>query len=198
VYADLWNIVKRRWTMSFTPAFEIGIWNAWVFMLFIFLCIILTVRIFKNDVGKKIAHGEEERKYSLFVAFSFLILLIYSIFLPMKLGTIWFYTGLTIYLLGLIICTVAVANVAATPLGEPFTKGVYHYSRNALSFGMLLIFLGIGVASASWVFLLITAVLTVITHLMIRVEERTCLKKFGDAYREYMKSTPRWIGIPKL
>jgi protein-S-isoprenylcysteine O-methyltransferase Ste14 len=183
--------------MSFTPAFEIGIWNAWVFMVFIFLCIILTVRIFKNDVGKKIAHGEEERKYNLLVASLFFILLIYSIFLPMKLGTIWFYTGLVIYLLGLIVCIVAVANVAATPMGEPFTKGVYHFSRNALSLGMLLIFLGIGVASASWLFLLIAAVLIIITHFMILVEESSCLKKFGDPYREYMKRTPRWIGIPK-
>jgi protein-S-isoprenylcysteine O-methyltransferase Ste14 len=189
--------MKRRCIMSAIPTFEIGIWNAWIFMVFIFLCIILTVRIFKNDVGKKIVHGEEERKYNLFVALFFFILLIYSIFLPMKLGTIWFYTGLTIYLLGLIVCTITIANVAATPLDEPFTRGVYHYSRNALSLGMVLIFLGIGLASASWLFLLIAAVLTVITHFMILVEERSCLKKFGDAYREYMNKTPRWIGLPK-
>jgi len=29
------------------------------------------------------------------------------------------------------------------------------------------------------------------------VEERFCLEKYGDAYREYMNRTPRWIGIPK-
>jgi protein-S-isoprenylcysteine O-methyltransferase Ste14 len=183
--------------MSITPVFEIGIWNAWVFMVFIFLCIILTVRIFKNDVGKKIAHGEEERKYNLLVALFFFILLIYSIFLPMKLGTIWFYTGLAIYLLGLTVCTVAVANVAATPLGEPFTKGVYQYSRNALSLGMLLIFLGVGVASASWLYLLLSVMIMIITHFMVLAEERSCLNKFGDSYREYMNKTPRWIGIPK-
>jgi len=28
-------------------------------------------------------------------------------------------------------------------------------------------------------------------------EERFYLKKYGDAYREYMNRTPRWIGIPK-
>jgi protein-S-isoprenylcysteine O-methyltransferase Ste14 len=32
---------------------------------------------------------------------------------------------------------------------------------------------------------------------MILVEERTCLNKFGNAYREYMDRTPRWLGIPK-
>jgi protein-S-isoprenylcysteine O-methyltransferase Ste14 len=28
-------------------------------------------------------------------------------------------------------------------------------------------------------------------------EERFCLKEYGDAYREYMNRTPRWIGITK-
>ncbi len=182
--------------MSLIPAFEIGVLNAWILIVLIFLYILLTVRIFQN-VGEKIDHGEEEKKYSKYVALFFFILLIYSIFLPLKLGTVWFYTGLAIYLLGLIICTIAIANIAATPEGEPFTKGVYRYSRNALSLGMIVVFIGVGIASASWLFLLLLAILTVITHLMILVEERTCLNKFGEAYREYMKRTPRWIGIPK-
>jgi len=183
--------------MSLIPDLRLGLWNAWIIMLFIFLYIVLTINIFKNDVGKKIAHGEEERKYSICVALFFFILLIYSIFLPLKLGTMWFYTGLSIYLLGLIVCTIAIAGVAATPLGEPFTQGVYHYSRNPLSLGMLLIFLGIGVASASWLYLLLSAMIMIITHFMVLVEERSCLNKFGDSYREYMNRTPRWIGIPK-
>jgi len=184
--------------MSLAPAFEIGVWNAWILMLFIFLYIILSVQIFKKDVGKKIAHGEEEKKFGMFVALFFFILLIYSIFLPLKLGTIWFYTGLAIYLLGLIICTIALANVAATQLGEAFTKGIYSYSRHPLSLGMILIFVGVGVASASWLYLLLSAIITVITHFMVVIEERSWLNKFGDTYREYMNRTPRWIGIPKL
>jgi len=183
--------------MSLIPGFELGLWNAWILFLLIFLYIIVTVKIFKNDVGKKIAHGEEERKYSMSVALFFFILLIYSIFLPLRLGTIFFYAGLSIYLLGLIVCTIAIANVAATPLGRPFTRGVYHYSRNPLSLGMLLIFLGIGVASASWLYLLLSAMIMIIAHFMVLVEERSCLNKFGDSYREYMNKTPRWIGIPK-
>ena len=182
--------------MSAIPAFEIGVWNAWILMVFIFLYILLTVRIFK-DVGKKIAHSEEETKFSKYVALLFFILLVYSGFLPLKLWSIWFYTGIVIYLLELIVLTIAVVNIAATPEGKPFTKGVYHYSRNALSLGMILVFIGIAIASASWLFLLLLAILTVITHLMILVEERTCLNKFGEAYREYMNRTPRWMGIPK-
>jgi len=182
--------------MSLIPAFEIGVWNAWILMVIIFLYIILTVQMFKG-VGEKMAHGGEEKRFSKYVALLFFILLIYSIFLPLKLWSMWFYIGLLLYVLSMIVLTITVANIAATPKGEPFTKGMYRYSRNALSLGMILVFIGIGIASASWLFLLISAVLTVITHFMILVEERTCLNKFGEAYREYMNRTPRWLGIPK-
>ena len=182
--------------MSFMPAFKIGLWNAWILTCIVFLYVFLSGQVSKN-VGKKIAHGEEEKKLSAYVAASFSVLVIYSIFLPLKLGTTWFYIGLSIYLLGMILDTITLVNVAHTKLGEPFTTGAYRYSRHPLSLGMMLIFTGIGIASASWLFLLISAILMVITHFMIIIEERSCLKKFGDAYRAYMIRTPRWFGLPK-
>ena len=181
--------------MSLIPAFEIGVWNAWILAIVFLLYVSLPTQIFK-DVGKKMAHGEEEKIHA-FVLLFFFLLLIYSIFLPLKLGTIWFYTGLSIYLLGLIILTIALANVATTPLGEPFTKGMYRYSRHPLSLGMSLTFLGSGIASASWLYLLLSAILTVMMHFMVVIEERSTVKKYGDAYRKYMNKTPRWIGVPR-
>jgi protein-S-isoprenylcysteine O-methyltransferase Ste14 len=181
--------------MSLIPAFEIGVWNAWIFMVIVFLCVFLSQTV--KGVGEKIAHGEEEKKLSIIVGLFSIILSIYSVFLPLKLSTAWFYAGLSIYVLGLIILAVAVANVAATPPGEPFTRGTYHYSRNALSLGMFFTFIGAGIASASWLYLLLSVILIIITHFMIIIEERSCLVKFGDAYREYMNRTPRWLGLPK-
>ena len=181
--------------MSLIPAIEIGVWNAWILTIFIFLCVFVSQII--KGVGEKIAHSEEENKLNKYVALISILMVIYSIFLPLRLGTIWFYTGLSIFLLGLIVLTITVVNIAATPKGEPFTKGVYRYSRNPLSLGMLFTFLGIGIASASWLFLLLSAIIAVITHFMIFTEERSCLKKFGDSYRKYMDKTPRWIGVPK-
>jgi protein-S-isoprenylcysteine O-methyltransferase Ste14 len=53
------------------------------------------------------------------------------------------------------------------------------------------------IASASWLFLLLSAILIVISHFLAITEESATAKKFGDAYREYMNKTPRWLGIPK-
>lgn len=121
----------------------------------------------------------------------------YSVFLPLQLGTAWFYAGFTIYLVGMIFFTLATLIFTASPKGEVVTKGVYRISRNPMDFGWSLVFIGTGLACASWVFVLCAVVFMVIMQRLVVFEEAMCLGEFGRAYREYMDRTPRWIGIPK-
>ena len=182
--------------MSLIPAFEIGVWNAWILAAVLLLPAYIPVLTLK-DFAKKMGQGEHYGKIEIFMNVLVIILMICSIFLPLKLGTAWFYTGLFIYLLGLIILTITVVNVASTPLGKPFTKGVYRYSRNPGYISQVIVFVGIGIASASWFYLLLSAILIVLTYFLVAIEERMTLDKLGNAYREYMSRTPRWIGRPK-
>ena len=182
--------------MSLIPAFEIGIWNTWILAIVFLLLVYIPVLTLK-DFNKKMGQSEHYGKIETLMTILFFILMICSIFLPLKLGTAWFYTGLFIYLLGLIIVTITIVNVASTPLGKPFTKGVYRYSRNPMYLCMIIVFVGIGIASASWFYLLLSAILIVLTYLLVAIEERVTLDKLGDAYREYMNRTSRWIGMPK-
>ena len=88
-------------------------------------------------------------------------------------------------------------NIATGPLDKPITRGLYRYSRHPMYIAMALLFVGASIASASW-FLLVLSVLLIITHFYNAIsEERECLKVYGNAYREYMNKTPRWIGIPR-
>ena len=65
-------------------------------------------------------------------------------------------------------------------------------------FSGLLIFLGIGIASFSWIYVLIIIIWLILIHVRgITEEESECLKKYGKAYREYMNKASKWIGIPK-
>jgi len=122
---------------------------------------------------------------------------IYSIFLPLKLGTVWFYVGLPITLIGLIIGVIVILNWAASPRGEPVTNGLYRYSRHPMYVTAFIFFLGVSIATASWVFLLFTILLIAASFYFAPLEEQSCLDKYGAAYREYMERTPRYIGIPK-
>jgi protein-S-isoprenylcysteine O-methyltransferase Ste14 len=58
-------------------------------------------------------------------------------------------------------------------------------------------FLGVSIATASWVFLLFTVLLIAASFYFAPVEEQSCLERYGDAYRKYMDSTPRYIGTLK-
>ena len=121
----------------------------------------------------------------------------YSVFLPLKLGTAWFFAGLAVYIMGFFIFSAALFSIATTKPGEPFTTGMYRYSRHPMALGTLLPMIGAGIASASLHFLLLAVVLTVISHFAAIIEERATVVKYGDTYEKYMANTPRWIGLPK-
>jgi protein-S-isoprenylcysteine O-methyltransferase Ste14 len=110
---------------------------------------------------------------------------------------VWFYLGLAIFLLGFILYMILSKDVFDTLPDEPFTRGIYRYSRHPMYLTGSLIFVGGGIALASWVFLLLSVVYIIMLPLFVAAEENFCLEHYGDAYREYMNRTPRWIGIPK-
>jgi protein-S-isoprenylcysteine O-methyltransferase Ste14 len=191
--------------MSLVPAFEIGVWNAWILMLYIPLHPLIMILIDKlvgtGEIFKKMetpVFSKTERILNIFSSFVLLFgLFIYSIFLPLQLETAWFYIGLGLSVLGVVIWTMAIVNIVNIPLGEPWNKGLYRYSRHPMTLAGYLIFIGAGIASASWIFLLFSILYVVLSAIPTIAEERFCLEKFGTAYREYINRTPRWIGIPK-
>lgn len=121
---------------------------------------------------------------------------VYSVFLPLKLGTGWLYSGLVVYAVGLVVSVMATHSFAATPIGEPVTGGIYRVSRHPVYLSGFLVYLGIGLAGASWVVLLCAVLWIVLWCLVVPAEERLLVDRYGQAYREYMRRTPRWIGRP--
>jgi protein-S-isoprenylcysteine O-methyltransferase Ste14 len=193
--------------VSLIPVFELGLWNAWIFTVPFLLVTLLSMLL----MMKKGAPGGPVRavqracksKTTLLVASLSKIIyfpaVIYSVFLPLKLGTIWFYVGLPITLIGLVGSIVVLVDWANIPAGQPVTRGIYRYSRHPMYVTGVFIFLGVSILSASWVFLLFTIIFGVgVTRpYFVKVEEAQCLGHYGAAYREYMDRTPRWMGLPK-
>jgi protein-S-isoprenylcysteine O-methyltransferase Ste14 len=183
--------------MSLVPEFGIGIWNAWIFSI-VYTLLVYIPTLISKDYSKKMGQGEHYGKPEILMTVICYILMIFPVVLPLKLGTLWFYVGLAIYLLGLFISAIAIQNVVSTPPGKPFVKGIYRYSRNPGYLGQIIVYAGIGIASASWLYLLLTLILIIATFSLISVEEWVTLEKFGESYRQYMNKTPRWIGISKI
>jgi protein-S-isoprenylcysteine O-methyltransferase Ste14 len=97
----------------------------------------------------------------------------------------------------LVFAVVAMLNFATSPRDKVITKGLYGISRNPMYVGLLIMYIGLGITCASWLYLLLTVVLMILLNANLSGEERYCLYRYGDDYREYLKRTPRWIGKPK-
>ena len=194
--------------MSLVPAFELGLWNAWTITVLQFLLNTIFPVLINKETMKKMDLLAPYRKLTPYPSTEKILALsthaiimpftiVYSIFLPLKLGTVWFYVGLPICLLSLVMNLIASINIVTTPIDELVTKGVYSISRNPIYFSTFLMYVGTGIAGASWIFLLCAVAWIIIWHIAVKAEERFLLEKYGNIYREYMNRTPRWIGIPK-
>ena len=183
--------------MSLTPAFEIGLWNAWIFIVYYFAVFILWCAfggVSKRGKIAELRYTKIEKQFVYISSFVWIILIIYTFFLPLKLGTPWCYVGIPLCLIGLIMYTIACINFATTPPDMPITKGLYRISRHPIYLVHDFIFIGIGIACASWIFLFLSAIYLIVQHILSIPEERF-LEKYGDAYQEYMNRTPRYVGV---
>jgi len=186
--------------MSLIPEFELGLWNAWIFMIPSLLLTLFSLHLFKEKRAvspKSVRLSKTKLSFCLFSKFIYFAAVIYSVFLPLRLGTIWFYVGLPVTLVGLVGSMITVVDWANTPAGKPVTRGLYRFSRHPMYVTEVLLLLGVSLASASWVFLLFPIVVGVGAAYFIKMEEAFCIGYYGHAYSEYMNRTPRWIGIPK-
>ena len=186
--------------MSLIPDFELGLWNAWIFILLgpsleAFLGFMISGEAMKK-AHITTAHSKIEKILGRIAVLLMFVFWIYSIFLPLKLGTAWFYVSLPICFSSLVIGYTSIVSFTTTPLDELVTKGAYRISRNPAGLSGFLLEIGVGIACASWVFLLYATIDMILGNISVRSEERYLLEKYGDAYQEYTRRTPRWIGIP--
>ena len=187
--------------MSWIPAFEIGVWNAWIFMSVYplqWLVVLILPRHIAERTGyaPEIVRTQRDRIMALLNQVFWIGSTLYSVFLPLDLGTAWFYAGLAVFIAGLMILFSATLNVARIATNEPFTASIYRFSRHPMYLSLFLVYLGVSIAAASWLFLLLTIVTYFLQRYQMIREEKYCCEKFGRSYIDYIDRTPRWIGIP--
>jgi protein-S-isoprenylcysteine O-methyltransferase Ste14 len=186
--------------VSLIPAFELGLWNAWILVIPILIISFSDMRVTAaRESGEQrdfqLTRMENRLTYAVFLPM--VVSWVYAVFLPLQLDTTWLYCGLIIYLFGIVFISVAILNFATSPKDKVITKGLYSFTRNPTYIGMILMQIGLTIACSSWLYLLLTVVLIILLNANLSAEERYCLYRYGDNYQKYKNSTPRWIGIPK-
>jgi protein-S-isoprenylcysteine O-methyltransferase Ste14 len=191
--------------MSLIPAFEIGVWNAWILQV-IFIIASITPELLMDKEAKlsmqRMRQDVPLSRYEKILANSthmviMPLVLIYSIFLPLKTGTVWLYAGLFIFAVSLVMYIITVIGIANTKADKPVTHGIYRITRHPIYFSGFLLYLGTGIACASWIVILLALLWLIFFIIVVPAEERFLVEQYGETYREYLNKTPRWIGIPK-
>lgn len=75
------------------------------------------------------------------------------------------------------------------------TTGIYRLSRNPAFLGFDLLYIGLAIAFANIVLVIITFIGVVVLHLQILEEEKFLPKVFGNEYMAYKKKTGRYFWI---
>lgn len=191
--------------MSLKPDLEIGLWNAWILQLLFFLTMFIPDFFLDKEErkrSKRMSQIAPFKKTEKILALSTHVIIMpfvffYSIFLPLKTGTAWLYSGLPIFAVALVISIATIFSAALTPIDKPVTRGIYRISRHPIYLSGFLMYTGMAIACASWVVLLSAVLWIGIWSVLVPDEERFLIEKYGDSYREYSTGAARWIGIPK-
>ncbi|TNJ42673.1 isoprenylcysteine carboxylmethyltransferase family protein [Phaeobacter sp. B1627] len=77
--------------------------------------------------------------------------------------------------------------------GGLVTGGMYEYSRNPQYVTSVLATVGLGISTGSWITVLLALVLFALYFLFVLNEERWLLQGYGQAFADYMRSTPRFV-----
>lgn len=114
-------------------------------------------------------------------------------FQKISIDTPWFYPGLMIYALGVLLLVMATANFAKPAASGLHTKGLYRFSRNPMYVAYFAYFLGASMLTSSAVMLAILLIFQISAHWIIIAEERWCQQEFGNAYTQYRQKVRRYM-----
>ena len=75
------------------------------------------------------------------------------------------------------------------------SHGLFRYGRNPIFLGMMLVGLSAAMVSGTWWSWSALAVFIASCAVQVRIEEAHLEASFGQSYREFRSSVPRWVGF---
>jgi len=123
--------------------------------------------------------------------------------IPVHLWNFYQYSGLFIFVIGLIVMFSCIISFAvhgrgtlspADPTKRLVIKGLYKFSRNPMYIGVILILAGEALFFLSSYLLIYLLLIFIAFHIFILLHEEPRMKKvFKDEYDDYYKKVKRWL-----
>lgn len=123
------------------------------------------------------------------------MMMLFSVFIPFYVNIYFSIIGNVVYVLGLVLATVAMWQFSRAKTDEAITWGLYKISRNPMQVMGFIMSIGIGIiANNLWLWIL-TGINIITSYPMFFMQEKYCIEKYGETYIGYMKDTPRILFI---
>ena len=183
--------------MELIPILEIGWLNGWILLCVLYLIYGILLWAFPKDVVARLYDKSGRTKRQIFLiylgsgfAFLYFVLIIFT---PLQIESTVFIPGIIVFALGLAGFIIALFNFKNAPADQLITGGLYRISRHPQQLMFFISFFGICLAIGSLLALLLQMISSLFLHTRIIAEEKACLERYGDAYRDYMKLVPRYF-----
>jgi len=183
--------------MELFPTLEIGWLNGWIPLCILYLAYGILLLVCPRNVVKRLydKSGRTKRQKVLVYigsgfAFVYFMLIILT---PLQIKSAMFIPGIIVFSLGLTGFVIALFNFKSAPLDRPVTGGLYRISRHPQQLMFFISFLGICLAVGSWLTIFLQIISSIFLHSRIIAEEKACIERYGDPYRDYMKRVPRYF-----
>lgn len=185
--------------MKLLPIHEIGLLNAWWFSLLYFIISFIMLGIMPKDRRQRILKFPkfESKMEKLISGVALIIfsrgLIVYTIFIPIKISSITTIIGVMIYFTGMLSSVYSMWLFSKEDLDKPVTGGVFKISRHPMQVMSIVMWIGVGIASMNWIVIAAAIFLAFFSYPSFIAQEKFCIDKYGQSYIEYMKKTRRYI-----
>jgi len=183
--------------MALFPPLILGWLNGWIPIVIFYGIFLALLKIFPKDTVDRLYEDsgwtlEQARPAKIGLPFA-LAALVLIIFTPLKINQPIFWIGLALTLIGQSGFLYSLHTFNVTPPGEPVTAGLYRISRNPQWVTFAVVMVGFSLMVGSWTVLVLLAVRVVMNHFRILGEEQALEDQYGESYRAYKKSVPRYF-----
>lgn len=171
--------------------------NAFLLLIPLILSRYVLLGLLNKNSLKRAAHyppmiGKEKTAFW-FYQWSNIFLFLYLFFLKIKMESKWFYVGVVLYSIGVLMCIVSTSNFAKPTKEGINTNGLYRISRNPMYVSYFIYFIGCFFLTKSYILLAIIIIFQISAHWIILSEERWCRKEYGAEYISYKERVRRYI-----
>ena len=183
--------------MQFFPDLNISWLNGWILLVIFYVTYSLELVFFPKKVRTRLFNfsnfTKTEKILNMIIKLISISVMVFFFLNTISNNIVHLLAGGIIYSIGLVVFLIALNNFLTTPINEPVIKGFYKISRNPQEVGLYFFNIGASILLEAGFVLLLVFLLMFLNHFKIRSQERFCLEKYGDEYKDYMAKHPRYL-----